>query len=60
MPNIDSLTPDIPENFIVTIGAQAESIKFTLGYDTISCNCGLADCLSFCDSQNGMSARLTN
>lgn len=50
----NNVTPTIPESLIVYPGGESVKIKFEYGYDTVSCNCGAGDCISYCDSVNDM------
>lgn len=60
MPNAPLLTPNIPSSIILNEGDPIVTIPFTLGYDTVSCTCGNADCFTECNSDTDMTAKFTD
>lgn len=53
MPSVKDLSPDIPSNIVINPNDPELEIQFTLGYDTVSCNCGNGDCFTQCGSDTG-------
>lgn len=60
MPSAPTLAPDIPNLIEIHMDDNPYKIPLTLGYDTVSCVCGTADCSTFCNSDTDISVKFTD
>lgn len=60
MPSAGNLAPNIPNHIFLNHDDADIQIDFILGYDTVSCNCGNADCFTQCNSDTDIIVKFTD